>query len=455
MCEKKVMTIPKKYCIIQKLFVPLHQIGNGASHHLIITYNTMKETEKLTEKTMEQTMKNTSDALQQTDAEETDELLIVKQFLGENYEFRNNVVSGKLEFRKLEESDETFRQLTFEAENSIIVRAMSMLGKVKGLKTNLTLLIHSEEVPVYDPVREYLTTLPRWDGQNRVAELFSRLPGITSENIYRCTIWLRSAVAHWLKLDLLHGNDSVPTLIGDQGCGKTVFCRRMLPPALQDFFLDRVNLSNKFDKDMALSNNMIVVLDEFDQYTKGQQAILKQAISKSTVNARPIFKGAQVLRHRYASFLATTNNLHPLNDPTGSRRYLCIRLTPGALIDNTLDIDYDQLYAQLVEEVCEQKMRYWFTPEETRQIQIDNVPFQNTIDIDEMVDACFAKPKAEDEAHEYSMSEIVELIAMQYPYVECSSSMKMRVGGMLRKKGYAVHHRRNGNYYVLVPKKAA
>ena len=449
------MTILKKYCMIQKLFVPLHQIGNGASHNLIHYFNTMKETEKLTEEIMEQTMKNTSDAPQQNGAEESDELLIVKQFLSENYEFRNNVVSGKLEFRKLEDAQETFRQLTFEAENSIIVKAMSMLGKVKGLKTNLALLIHSEEVPAYDPVREYLTTLPHWDGQNRVAELFGRLPGISSENIYRCTIWLRSAVAHWLKMDLLHGNDSVPTLIGDQGCGKTVFCRRLLPPALQDFFLDRVNLSNKFDKDMALSNNMIVVLDEFDQYTKGQQAILKQAISKSTVNARPIFKGAQVVRHRYASFLATTNNLHPLNDPTGSRRYLCIRLTPGALIDNTLDIDYDQLYAQVVEEVCEQKMRYWFMPEETRQIQIDNVPFQNTVDIDEMVDACFAKPKTDGEAHEYSMGEIVELIAMQYPYVVCSPSMKMRVGGMLRKKGYAVRHRRNGNYYVLVPKMAA
>ena len=404
---------------------------------------------------MEQTMENTSEAPQQGATEETDELMIVKQFLSENYEFRNNVVSGKLEFRMCERSEQGFRQLTFEAENSIIVKAMTMLGKVKGLKTNLALLIHSEEVPVYDPVREYLTTLPHWDGQNRVAELFSRLPGISSENIYRCSIWLRSAVAHWLKIDLLHGNDSVPTLIGYQGCGKTVFCRRLLPPTLQDFFLDRVNLSNKFDKDMALSNNMIVVLDEFDQYTRGQQAILKQAISKSTVNARPIFKGAQVVRHRYASFLATTNNLRPLNDPTGSRRYLCIRLTPGALIDNTLDIDYDQLYAQVVDEVCEQGMRYWFTPEETRQIQIDNVPFQQEVDVNEMVDACFKKPKSEDEAQEYSMSEIVEHIAMRYPFVQCTPSMKIRVGGTLKKMGYAYRHRKTGNFYVLVPKKVA
>lgn len=274
-----------------------------------------------------------------------DDLLALKEFLGDRYELRNNVVAGRLEFRLRDGSEAAFRQLTYEAENSIILDALTQLGKMKGLKGMLTMLLHSEEVPEYDPVREYLTTLPRWDGRNRVAELFGRLPGISSENIYRCSIWLRSAVTHWLKMDLLHGNDSVPTLIGDQGCGKTVFCRRMLPPALQEYFLDRINLSNKFDKDMALTNNMIVVLDEFDQYTTSQQASLKQSISRSTVNARPILKGAQVLRHRYASFLATTNNPRPLNDPTGSRRYLCIRLTPGSIIDNLSPIDYDQLYA--------------------------------------------------------------------------------------------------------------
>lgn len=32
---KKWMTILKKYCVIQKFFVPLQRIGNGACHYLI------------------------------------------------------------------------------------------------------------------------------------------------------------------------------------------------------------------------------------------------------------------------------------------------------------------------------------------------------------------------------------------------------------------------------------
>jgi len=395
------------------------------------------------------------DAEAATDESEAAETLsIVRHYLAERCELRNNVVSGQLEFRSRGEKA-PFRQLTTEAENSIVIDAMMALGKLKGLKTNLMLLIHSEEVKDYDPVREYLTTLPHWDGKNRVVELFGRLPDISAENIYRCTIWLRSAVAHWLRMDPMHGNDAVPTLIGDQGCGKTVFCRRLLPPALQTYFLDRMNLSNKFDKDMALTNNMIVVLDEFDQYTTSQQASLKQALSRSTVNARQIYHANQVVRHRYASFLATTNNLRPLNDPTGSRRYVCIRLAHGALIDNDAPIDYDQLYAQVVDEVCERKMRYWFTQEETQQIMMDNVPFQREVDIDEMLDACFVKPQSADQGRELTINEIVEHIVMRYPYLTCNMALKMKLGGALKRRGFVQRRHNSGNSYIVVLKRAA
>ena len=59
----------------------------------------------------------------------------------------------------------------------------------------------------------------------------------------------------------------------------------------------------------------------------------------------------------------------PLQDSTGSRRYICIRIPDGQLIDNTGEIDYGQLYAQVVYELQELKAPYWFNNEEVARIQ--------------------------------------------------------------------------------------
>ena len=77
------------------------------------------------------------------------------------------------------------------------------------------------------------------------------------------TIWLFSAVAHWMKMDTMHGNECVPILIGEQGCGKSTFCNRLLPPELREYFFDHINFGNKLDFEMALTNGLMVNLDEF------------------------------------------------------------------------------------------------------------------------------------------------------------------------------------------------
>ena len=283
--------------------------------------------------------------------------LAAEQFLTENYCFRRNLLNGKVEFatKQSDGQPSAYRPLTQEALNSIILRAKREdICEGSNPKTDIVEFIHSEEVCAYNPIGEYLDNLPQWDGQNHVAQLFSRLPGLSSEQLSFLSIWLRSTVAHWLQMDTLHGNEIVPTLIGAQGCGKTTFFKRLLPSHLRQYFLDHLNLSNKFDKEMALTNNLLVCLDELEAIRPSQQASLKQTLSKSKVNGRPIYGCAQEDRARFASFVSTTNNPHPLSDATGSRRYICLRIPQGQYIDNAGEIDYDQFYAQVKSISCAQ-----------------------------------------------------------------------------------------------------
>ena len=325
--------------------------------------------------------------------------LAIELFLNENYRFRRNTLNGKVEFATLPEAAKTaeglssgydeaglkFRTLTPEALNSIVIKAKKEQVLEKGSpKTEISEWVESEEVAEYNPIQDYLNSLPKWDGQNHIASLFSRIPGVSSEHLNYLTIWFRSAVAHWLQMDMLHGNECVPTLIGLQGCGKTVFVRRLLPTHLREYFLGHLNLSNKFDKEMALTNNLFVNLDELEAIRPSQQASLKQTLSVSKVNGRPIFGRTQEDRPRFASFIATTNNRHPLQDATGSRRYICIQIPDGQMIDNTGEIDYGQLYAQVVYELQELKAPYWFNNDEVARIQQLNQDFMDQKDLGEM-----------------------------------------------------------------------
>jgi hypothetical protein len=405
--------------------------------------------------------------------------LVIEQFLMANYRFRRNILNGKVEFAilpkadhkaegntadtggslssaSIDEAELDYRPLTQAALNSIVIRAKRENILEKGSpKTEITEYVQSEEVREHNPAEVFLSNLPAWDGQNHIAKVFSRIPGLSSEQLNYLTIWLRSAVAHWLQMDMLHGNECVPTLIGSQGCGKTTFVRRLLPLSLREYYLDHLNLANKFDKEMALTNNLFVNLDELDAIRPSQQSSLKQTLSVSKVNGRPIFGRTQEDRPRFASFVATTNNRHPLKDATGSRRYICILIPDGQMIDNTGDIDYGQLYAQVKYELLELGAPYWFHNDEVARIQQLNQDFMEKKDLGEMFAACFRQPNEGEVPKTMNCDKMISIIQRDYPSLQNTIGNKIRLGRIVSALGYNHKDHSHIPYYEVIPLRAA
>lgn len=371
---------------------------------------------------------------------------IVESYLAQHYDFRRNILSGKYEYALTDNPEQGFQCLTAEAWNGIVwdfwKNATDEIGK-----QYLELFVYSSHTPEYDPIEEYLANLPQWDGKDRVTDLFRQIPDISDNTLKWCATWMRSAVAHWLRKDTLHGNEAVLLLIGSQGCGKSTFCKRMLPMHLRQYYLDHLNLSNKHDKEMALSSNLFVNIDEFEQIKPSQQAELKHCITKSKVNGRPIYGRAQEDRNRYASFLATTNCRQPLKDATGSRRYIVIDVPDGKYISNDTPIDYDQLYAQLVSEVNNDNMRYWFINDEVKEIEQANAPYQQGIDIDMIVNEVVVDPNNWKDGKSKTMEEIMSEISARYPRFDSSRKQALLLGAKLRTLGFRITKSRSGLLY--------
>ncbi len=163
-----------------------------------------------------------------------------------------------------------------------------------------------------------------------------------------------------------------------------------------------------------------------------------------------IFGKAQEDRPRFASFLATTNEAQPLCDETGSRRYLCIKIPKGQLIDNESPIDYAQLFAQLKHELQVDKVPYWFSNAEVARIQRANLPYQRSeSSLERLVCHCYQLPEGEAEGTWLSSNEVLSGVKRQFPQLRCDHSTKVRLGKVLRFLGCESKHTREGMVYRL------
>ncbi len=429
------MGLPQAWCVRMCTFIPL--LGEGVKDTEL--FEAVFKTAYLRETLKTIPMKFTRPSA----------LLAYKTeaYMKENYTLRLNVMTGVPEYR-MNAVGYGFMPLDQAARNTMAIKALK--AGVDSWDKDLSRFIDSNLIPKYYPMEDFINHLPKWNGKHDyVGELARRVKTANphwEEDFHK---WMLSMVAQWLGKDRQYGNAIVPLLIGPQGSGKTSFCRRLLPGNLQLYYNDRLSMKNDNDIFLAMSGYALINIDEFDAMSKGQQPLLKYLISKQDVKFRPPYGKTMEERQRFASFIATTNNLRPLTDPTGSRRFICVYADE---IDNSGIINYDQLYAQLYAEL-QQGRRYWNDDEENSRIIEQNAQFQQVLDYGRMIELTYLSPDETPEDEKFvPLKTIMKRLEKAFPTFVIRKSTDKELGRKLVEMGYEHKRMTKGSAFRIKEK---
>ena len=294
-------------------------------------------------------------------------------YLQKRYVFRYNTIMGYTEYRP----NTTWFQ-DWQPVDERVINSFTMDARLTGLNVwdkDVSRYVKSDKIRNYNPIEEYLWEVHgKWDGIDHIGRLAQTVPTKNPHWERWFRTWVLAMVAQWKGRNRRYGNSVAPLLISSQGYNKSTFCRSLLPDELQWGYTDNLSLDEKRPVLQAMSQMLLVNLDEFNQISpRVQEGFLKNTIQLARVKAkRPYGKHVEDFP-RLASFIATTNIADVLADPTGNRRFIGIELTGP--IDVSVRPNHEQIYAQ-AQALIDQGEPYWFDDQETRLIMQHNRQFQ-------------------------------------------------------------------------------
>ena len=328
----------------------------------------------------------------------------VMDYLSSRYVFRFNTVMGYTEYRP----NNTWVHPFVPVDDRVLNR-MAIECRLAGLNAwdkDVARYIHSSFIPEYNPVWEYLNGCRgKWDGKDRIRELARRVP---TKNPYWPDwfyTWFLGMVRQWQSsIYDRYGNQIAPLLISKQGWNKSTFIQSLLPPELQWGFTNQLDVSEKRQTLQAMSQFLLINLDEFNQISPQlQQGFLKNVITLPCVKVkRPYGRHVEPFP-RMASFIGATNQADVLTDPSGGRRFLGIELTGP--IDMLQNPNYEQIFAQALY-ALDRHEAYYFDDEQTQQILESNRQFQQLTPAEQFFNDCF-EPATSESDGEYLTSSAI------------------------------------------------
>lgn len=367
----------------------------------------------------------------------------VESFLKSHYDFRYNVLTEETEFRSLERMNEGFQSVNQRVLNTLCMEAHE--AGIVCWDRDLSRCIYSTRIVEYHPFRLYLDELPKWDGIDRVMDLARRV----SENPLwkkEFRIWMLGMTAQWMGIMGDHANSVAPLLIStEQGYLKSTFCKSLLPSVLQRYYMDKVDLTGQGNVERRLAEMGLLNLDEFDKYSPTKMPLLKNLMQMASLSLCKAYQKNYRSLPRIASFIGTSNRKDLLTDPTGSRRFICV------LVEHPIDcklIEYEQLYAQLKEEILSGE-RYWFTKEEEQELQRNNLSFYRQGPVEDVLRSCYRSVEKGEECELLSAADIFQYLKKKNP-AAMRGANPASLAQVLVAVGIERKHTKFGNVYRVI-----
>ena len=359
----------------------------------------------------------------------------IKSFLDGHVSLRFNEITSRVEYEI--PADDTDIHRFIPVNDRIVNSLWSQMSTITRVNIqDMYRVIESDYVPVFNPFKEYLNSLPQITqtstdnvsdepgsckpivsqqqnlcksvksvgvqdkkqsvGENdyirELAQAVRVKGGDQEQMLWHLYLkkWLVGMVASWISDDVV--NNVILVLIGEQGAYKTTWFNYLLPPPLKQYFYTKTN-ANRMSKDdiLTLAQYALVCCEELDTMRPAELNQLKAAVTMPSIDERAAYAHYHEHRKHIASFCGTGNNTQFLSDPTGNRRWLPFEVE-NIVSPRDHPFHYEGIYSQALA-LYKSGFQYWFTKEEIQELNRHNRQFETPHLERELVSLYFRVPK--------------------------------------------------------------
>lgn len=366
--------------------------------------------------------------------------------LNERYSFRYNEFTAYVEFKALSAKD--YKEFDERDFNNLLMWLRITMG-LNITDSDFRTLIGSDQISEgYNPINEYLYSLPAWDKKDYFGDFLSQIELVTeSQRPYfvKCfKKWFVALVASLVSDRVV--NDNIMVFVGEQGVRKSTFLNNLVPAhlLLHYLYVGNYNFHDK-DHEEMLGTKILINMDEMGTLNRTDIESVKTATTKPIINLRRAWGKAKIFLFRKASFCGTINKEEFLTDMTGNRRWLPF-VIKAIKMDERMNL-LDKVYAQAIAEFKD-GFQFYFDREEIKEVEAHNEFFRHMSMEEELLIVNYRKPLPEDEEEpdawkQYNIkimttSDIVNEIASmdQYRKINVNDTMLKRFGQALKKMDF-------------------